>query len=325
MEKTRIGKSEVFASALSFGTFGIGGGTAWADTAKDEEKYIELIHKARDMGIDFFDTAPVYGTGNGEEILGKAIKGRRADYIIGTKCSLQWRDGRGISEYTRDGKSVRRCFEPDSLRADLEDSLRRLGTDYIDVYIAHRQPPIGEVAGVMDSLLTFKKEGLIRAIGISNADPDILAEYLKYGQVDLVQEQLSLLSHDRLDRYVPMCEKEGVTFQTYKALEEGALTGKVPASFVPQPGDVRTSIKWFKPELYPRVCAMLESFRPLCDKYGCSAAVLTLAWLRAQSQCINLLVGSRRAETLEDTLKVLSVSLSEEDCAFMLEKARELQ
>ncbi len=324
METMQIGKSGVYASALSFGTFGIGGGTAWADTKDAEAQYIDVIHTAREKGIDFFDTAPVYGTGNGEEILGKAVKGRRADYILGTKCSLQWRDERGTLEYMRDAKAVHRCFAPDSLRADLEDSLRRLGTDYIDVYIVHRQPDVSEVAPIMETMLSFKKEGKIRAIGISNGTPDHLREYLKYGQVDLVQEPLSLLTRERLAEYVPLCAENGVTFQTYKALEEGALTGKIPADFILQPGDVRNAVKWLKPEYYPRVYAMLESFKPLCEKYGCSAAVLTLAWLRAQSDCINLLVGSRRIATLEDTLKVLDVRLSAEDCAFMRAAAEAL-
>lgn len=324
MEKMEIGKSGVVASSLSFGTFGIGGGTAWADTAGDEKRYIDLIHAAHDMGIDFFDTAPVYGTGNGEEILGRAIAGRRADYVIGTKCSLHWRGGQDTHEYMRDGHDVRRCFEPASLRADLEDSLRRLGTDYIDVYICHRQPPVEEVAGIMDTLLSFKKEGKIRAIGISNGSPEHLAGYLQVGQVDLVQEQLSLLTRGRLTGYVPLCEKNGVTFQTYKALEEGALTGKIAADFVPAPGDVRNGVKWFRPEHYARVCRMLERFEPLCEKYGCSKAVLALAWLRAQSGCINLLVGSRRAETLRDTVQVLDIKLSAQDCAFMQAQAEAL-
>ena len=324
MKKMEIGTSGVTASSLSFGTFGIGGGTAWADTAKDEKQYIDLIHAARDMGIDFFDTAPVYGTGNGEEILGRAIAGRRSDYIVGTKCSLHWRDGRGTHEYMRDGKDVRRCFEPASLRADLEDSLRRLGTDYIDVYICHRQPPVEEAGQVMDTLLSFKKEGKIRAIGISNGSPAHLREYLKTGPVDLVQEQLSLLTRDRLAEYVPLCAEHKVTFQTYKALEEGALTGKIPADFVPAPGDVRNGVKWFKPEFYPRVYQMLEKFEPLCEKYNCSKAVLVLAWLRAQSDCINLLVGSRRTETLRDTLRVLDVTLTQQDCAFMQAQAEAL-
>ena len=324
MEKMQIGKSGIFASALSFGTFGIGGGTAWADTEADEQSHIALIRAARESGIDFFDTAPVYGTGRGEEILGEAIKGRRSEYIVGTKCSLHWRDERGTPEYRRDGKSVYRCFEPDSLRADLEDSLKRLGTDYIDVYIAHRQPPPELVPQVMGTLEGFKKEGLIRAIGISNASPQLLSEYMKYGRVDLVQEQLSLLSRAKLGEYVPLCEKLGVTFQTYKALEEGALTGKTPAGFVPVPGDVRNGIKWFKPEFYPGVVEMLASFGDLCEKYGCSAAVLALAWLRAQSGCINLLVGSRRAKTIEDTVKVMDIKLSAEDSAYMLAQAEKL-
>ena len=324
MKQMEIGKSGVMASALSIGTFAIGGGTAWSDTGTDADAFVRLIHEAFDLGVNFFDSAPVYGTGRGEEILGRAVADRRDRVVIGTKCSLNWRREAGKFEYSRDGKSVYRCFEPDSIRQDLEDSLRRLHTDYIDVYIAHRQPEVEEVPGVMDTLLTLKKEGKIRAIGISNATTAHLEKYLACGQVDLAQEQLSLLGRDRLTDYVPLCEKSGVTFQTYRALEEGALTGKISPDFVPPKGDVRANLPWFRPDMLPRLAAMTERFAPLREKYGCSQAVLACAWVRAQSPCINLLVGARRSATLRDTLTVQDVALSREDADFMTACAAEL-
>lgn len=317
MKQMEIGRSGVMASEISIGTFAIGGGTAWSDTGTDADAFVRLLHEAFELGVNCFDSAPVYGTGRGEEILGKAIADRRDRVVIGTKCSLNWRREAGKPEYSRDGKSVYRCFEPESLRQDLEDSLRRLGTDYIDIYITHRQPEVEEVPGVMETLQAFKKEGKIRAIGISNATAAHLEKYLTVGQVDLAQEQLSLLGRDRLAEYVPLCEKNGVTFQTYRALEEGALTGKLSADFVPPKGDVRANLRWFQPDMLPRIAALTERFAPLREKYGCSQAVLAIAWVKAQSPCINLLVGARRSATLRDTLTVQDVALSPEDAAFM--------
>ena len=324
MRQMEIGRSGVMASEISIGTFAIGGGTAWSDTKGDADAFVRLLHEANDRGVNFFDSAPVYGTGRGEEILGKAIADRRDRVVIGTKCSLNWRREAGRLEYTRDGKSVYRCFEPESIRADLEDSLRRLGTDYIDVYIAHRQPEVEEVPELMDTLLRLKQEGKIRAIGISNATTAHLQKYLSVGQVDLAQEQLRLLGREKLSEYVPLCEKNGVTFQTYRALEEGALTGKIPADFRAPKGDVRANLRWFQPDMVPRVAEMIEKFAPLREKYGVSQAVLACAWVKGQSACINLLVGARRLETLLDTLTVQDVRLTPEELAFMRECAEAL-
>ena len=324
MKTMQIGKSGVIASEISIGTFAMSGGTAWSDTKNDLDASVRLLHEAFDLGVTFFDTAPVYGTGRGEEILGRAIADRRDKVVIGTKCSLNWRTDAGRLEYTRDGKSVYRCFSPESIRADLEDSLRRLGTDYIDVYITHRQPEVEDVPQVMDTLLSLKKEGKIRAIGISNATVAHLEAYLSCGQVDLAQEQLSLLGRSRLDEFVPLCEKNDITFQTYRALEEGALTGKIPADFVPPKGDVRANLRWFQPDMLPRIAAMLDRFQPLREKYGCSQSVLACAWVRAQSPCINLLVGARRLETLRDTLTVSQIHLLPDELAFLTNCAREL-
>ena len=324
MKTMQIGKSGVLASEISIGTFAIGGGTAWSDTKNDVDASVRLLHEAFDMGVNFFDTAPVYGTGRGEEILGRAIADRRDRVVIGTKCGLNWRTDAGQLEYSRDGKNVYRYFAPESIRADLEDSLRRLGTDYIDVYITHRQPPVDEVPQLMDTLLSLKKEGKIRAIGISNATVEHLEKYISCGQVDLAQEQLSLLGRSRLDAFIPLCEKNGVTFQTYRALEEGALTGKISADFVPPKGDVRANLRWFQPDVLPRITAMLDQFQPLREKYGCSQAVLACAWVRGQSACINLLVGARRLETLRDTLTVQNVNLTSEELAFMTECSKSL-
>ena len=317
MKSMQIGKSGIAAPRLAIGAFAMGGGTAWSDTVVDADAFVEVFLKAAERGANYIDTAPVYGTGVSEEIVGRALKGRRDRFILATKCSLQWRDERGVLEYERDGRRVHRCFEPDSLRQDLEDSLRRLGTDYIDFYITHRQPAIEAIPAVMDTLLTFKKEGKIRGIGISNATPEILEAYLRCGPVDLVQEHFSLLTREHAARYLPLCEREGVTFQTFRSLEEGVLSGKLTADYRAPAGDVRTGPKWFQPEHLPRALGMLDRLRPLCDKYHCSMAALIFAWTLAQSESLNLLVGIRRLETLYDTIAAVDLTLEPEDVAWM--------
>ena len=165
-------------SALCLGCWEIGGGTAWGDVREGEA--IRLVHAAHDLGVNFIDTAPVYGTGASEKIIGRAVAGRRSDYIISTKCGLNWRQMEGRLEYDRDGLKVFRNVAAEAIRADLEDCLRRLNTDYIDIFITHRQQDEILVAETMGELLKLKAEGKIRGIGIKNSKPAHLSEYQKY-------------------------------------------------------------------------------------------------------------------------------------------------
>jgi len=162
----------------------------------------ETIRTAIDSRINCIDTAPVYGTGRAEIIVGKAIRGCRHNVILSTKCSLHWRDTNGRKEYIRDGKTVYRCFQQDSIISDLEDSLRRLQTDYIDVYNVHRAPRVDEIPQLMSFLVELQKAGKIRAIGISRSTPELISECMKYGRVHLAQESFSYLSTvNRIFRY----------------------------------------------------------------------------------------------------------------------------
>jgi len=317
MEKMQIGKSGIWTTRLSLGTFAMGGGTSWQDTTKDDDELVKLILDTRELGIESFDTAPVYGTGRSERIVGRAIKGRRHEFFISTKCSLQWRTEEGKFEYSRDGKSVYRNFKKESILQDVEDSLKRLDTDYIDLLIVHRCPEMHEIEGVMEAMDILKKRGLIRATGLSNASPAVLEECLKYGEIDLVQERASLLDRRNLDDYIRCCEKHSVTFQTYGALEEGVLTGKKIGNVTEWKGDVRSKMKWFQPENAGKIRALFEGLAPIAQKYNCSIPVLCLAWVKAQSDCINLLFGARKLQSVKDTLLVENVKLEEADIAAM--------
>ena len=304
MRYQTLGESQIKVSAAALGTWGIGGGTAWRPV--EDRQAIRLIHRARELGVNLIDTAPVYGTGHSEELVGKALQGRRGDYVLATKCAMQWRDERGQRMYVRDGKTVYRCFAPDSLAADLEDSLRRLGTDYIDLYIIHRQPDDPrEVAQLMETLKSFQREGKIREIGISNASPDYLLEYLRHGRIALVQEKFSLLDQRAAEEYLPLCREKGVVFQGYSALERGLLTGTVRPGA--QMEEAARNLPWMQPQRQEAVLQLLEGWKPLCKKYACSLPCLVLAATFAIGKPLNLLIGARRTTNLEDSLRAVDL------------------
>lgn len=322
MKKMQMGTSQVFAPELVMGSFGMGGGTSWQDTTRDDQELVEFIQAAHEIGVCGIDTAPVYGTGRSERIVGQAIKPDRENYYLSTKCCMQWRNAAGTFQYTRDGVSVYSNFQKGSLIQDVEDSLRRLDTDYIDLMIVHRCPPLEAIPEVMDALETLKQRGLIRAAGLSNAGltdhpVEALETCLKYGELDLVQESASLLNKKNLGDYLRACEKHQVTFQNYSGLEKGALAGKLIENVTSMAGDNRSKYKWFQPQWIPRLNALTQSLQPIASRYGCTVSVLCLAWLRAQSPAVNLLVGARKLASIQDTLKVLDVKLDPEDMAEM--------
>lgn len=316
MKMQKLGTRGMDVSVLSLGTWGMGGGTSWQ--IEDDKSSVAIIHKALDLGINLIDTAPVYGTGHSEEVVGKAIADRRSRCILSTKCTMQWRNDEGVKMYSRDGQTVYKNFSPASLRGDLEDSLRRLKTDYIDIYIAHRQPDdIKEVELVCHTLAEFKKEGKIREIGLSNASPEFLREYQRFGDIALVQEKMSLLSFSPLQSYLPLCEETGVVFQAFSPLERGLLTGKIGMDYALVPGEARNTIPWFAPEKRRLVLEMLAGWEDLTAKYHCSLTNLVLAATLRLSAACNLLVGVRKMENLLDTAKADSLVLEADDIARM--------
>jgi len=331
MRRIRIGSSGVEASAMTLGTWEMGGGTAWGGWGtRSEAEYIRVLHAAPELGVDFIDTAPVYGTGYSEELVGKALAGRRSRYVLSTKCGIHWRDADGVREYERDGRTAYRNLSARSIRLDLEDSLRRLKTDYVDLYYTHRQSDLTPVEETMGELLRMKSEGKIRAIGISRSTPAHLEAYRRIGPVDAVQEEFNLLERDFGKAYLPLCEKAGVLAHCYGSLARGLLTGRIGADHVSPGGSAQNSV-WFRPELRADILAMLESFRTYADSIGCSLANLATAWQTAQSPAIATVVGIRRMESLVDSIRAFELRLDplvirrmDEAAAAVIEKSAAL-
>ena len=202
MQTREIGSSGIRASTVGLGTWAIGG---WMWGGTDEAASVAAIRASIDAGVSLIDTAPAYGMGRSEEIVGKAIAGRRDEVVLATKCGLVWHTDRGNHFFDQAGKPVHRYLGRESIAHELDASLRRLGTDHIDLYITHWQDPTTPVAETMDALETLKRAGKIRAIGASNLSAADLKAYVAAGTLDAIQEQFSMVHRDIEAELVPLC------------------------------------------------------------------------------------------------------------------------
>ena len=315
MEKREIGKSGIMASGLALGCWAIGGGEWWG--SNDDRMSVNTIHRAVELGINWIDTARVYGFGHSEEVVGRALKELPRDkVIISTKCGLQWYDGGGELHFTKEGHEVCRDLSPQAIRRDLELSLKTMGTDYVDVYYTHWQCKtygLVPVANTMEELLRMKQEGKIRAIGASNVNMQTLADYVEAGQLDVIQEKLSILDRKPETELLPFCEEHGISLQTYSPIEQGLLAGKAPNDYVPKPGEVRNGKAWWTKKNISIANEMLSGWRDLTEKYQCTLANLSIKWNSMLSPNINVLCGARKLSQIEDTAKSLDIPLSRED------------
>ena len=329
MQYKPLGKSGVSASTIALGTWVLGGGTTWGENPDDAES-IRLIQTAIDLGINLIDTAPAYGWGRSETLVGKALKGRRDQAIIATKCGLWWEDTRGSFFADFDGKPMHRSLRPDTLQLEIEHSLRRMGTDYIDLYQAHWPAMLPDKTPVEDSmacLLKFKEQGKIRQIGVCNVTLDELRDFLACGAIASDQFRYSMLCRDAETEILPFCEKSQVATLTYMSLEQGLLTGKVGMDRVFRADEFRSNEAWnpwFTPANRSRVLQMLAGWHDLLGKYACSLSQLVIAWTAAQPGVTHVLCGTRTLSQLADNAKAAALALEPADVQRMRADAEAL-
>ena len=318
MQTMKIGHSDLEVSKIALGTWAIGGGSWWG--TNDDNESIKTIRTAVDKGINLVDTAPVYGFGHSEEVVGKAIKPVRDQVVLSTKCGLMFDRTVGSYYFSRDGFDVYKNLTKQAIIDSVDQSLKRLGTDYIDILFTHWQsvePFIVPIEETMEALMALKKAGKIRAIGGSNMSAWHIEEYVRYGELDIIQEKYSLIDRRIEKEILPAAEKYGVTFQAYSPLEQGLLTGKIRKDYVPELGSSRDGKKWYKQENLSKIVDGVDSWVPLCDKYGCTLGNLAIAWVAAQSNNMNVLCGARKLEQIEENALAGNITLETEDVAFM--------
>jgi len=332
MRTRPLGESGIDASVIALGTWAMGG-SMWGGA--DDAASVRAIHAALDLGMNFLDTAPIYGFGHSEQIVGKALKDRRDRAVIATKCGMvcNTRQGRPMFRSTAQGPSEHGHIEvfvfngPESIRREVEGSLARLQTDRIDLYQTHwqdDQPGGTPYEDTMDTLLRLRQEGKIRAIGVCNSSPGIMDRYRSRGRLDSDQEKYSMLDRKIEAEQLPYCAKHSVAVLAYSPLALGLLTGRVGPDRQFRDGDMRRTHRRFTPEVRARIASLLQRFEPLTKAHRCSMGQLVLAWTLAQPGVTHALVGARDESQVLENAAAAKVVLPPTDIAAMTTSVREL-
>jgi methylglyoxal reductase len=310
----KLGNSGTEVSVVGFGAWAIGG---WMWGGTDEEKAVQAIHAGLDHGINLIDTARVYGYGRSEEIVGRAIRGRRQKVLLATKCGLVWDRAEGTFFFHADerGSTLRpskmkiyKNLRPASIRRELEASLKALGTDYIDLYQTHWQDPSTPVKDTVGELQRLKAAGKIRAIGVCNATVDDLEAY---GPIDSDQEKYNLLDRNiESNGILDWCRRKSVGVLPYSPLANGLLTGKIGPDRQYGDGDLRKTNPRFRRENVARVNAMLETLRPIAQRHQATVGQLVIAWTAAQPGITCVLCGARDADQAAENAVAGGITLS---------------
>jgi aryl-alcohol dehydrogenase-like predicted oxidoreductase len=300
METIEIGDSQLLASRIALGTWAIGG---WMWGGTDARDAIRTIEVALDRGINLIDTAPVYGFGRAEEIVGKALEigGRRERALIATKVGLEWRDGK-----------VWRNAAPLRVRQEVEQSLRRLRTDYIDLYQVHWPDPLVPIEETATALAELVKEGKVRAIGVSNFSPAQLDALRGVAPVRTTQPPFNLFERTVEEDVLPHARNAGIVALAYGTLCRGLLTGKITAVTRFEGDDLRRSDpKFQKPRLDQYLTAVKELDRFARDNFGKTVLALAVRWVLDRGNTVALW-GARRPEQLDRIADVVGWSLDGE-------------
>lgn len=324
----KLGKTGMDVSRMGLGTWSIGGGSAWGGD-HDLQTVVDTICEAPKLGVNLIDTAPGYNFGNSEKILGMALqKMNREDVKIITKCGVTWdQEMKGDLFNKVNGIQLYKNLNSESIKREIEESLKRMGTDYVDVYMTHWQSIEGSeyyvpIQKTMEVLNDLKAQGKIKAIGAANVDIKQIQEYLKHGELDIVQAKYSILDRGIEDEIIPCCRENGVTIQAYSPLEMGLLSGTMPRDYKPVGAQIPK--KWFQPDNMQKAMDVMDQWKPLCEKYNCTIANLALAWILAQGEFINLLSGSTTVDQIKENVKSTELELDPADVAMMRDMVEEI-
>ena len=312
MRYIKLGSTDIKVSVVCFGSWAIGG---WLWGGTDINESIKAIEAGIENGINFIDTAPAYGKGLSEEIIGEALKKqKRENVVIASKCGMVWHLKKNQFWYKYDDDTdLYRNLTKESIKYELEASLKRLGTDYIDLYQTHIQDYDTPISETMETLLSLKKEGKIRAIGVSNATIADIKYYSQYGFVDSDQEKYSLLDLDPEKEILPWCNEHGTTFLAYSPLSQGLLTGKLDPERKFQNDDIRIGNPRFSKENIEKVNNILNlKLKNFAAQKGISIENLAISWVTSHKKTVAL-CGARNAMQAEENSKAGDIILNESE------------
>lgn len=316
MEYKTLGNSSVKVTPIAFGAWAIGG---WMWGGAEENEALRAIRASYDLGVTTIDTAPVYGFGKSEELVGRAMQGVSRDkYQLLTKFGLNWETDQGeyyFDTQMNDGTPVKvyKYSAREKVKKECEDSLRRLKTDYVDLLQIHWADATTPIAETMDALASLIKEGKIRAAGVCNYSAAQVEEALKTVRIVSNQVPYSMINRDIEKDVVPQALAKGLSIIPYSPLQRGLLTGKISPGHKFNEGDTREKNRFYSPENINRANTLLQKIKPIADAHNATLSQLVINWTTRQPAMDCVLVGARDEKQVKENVKSLSFTLSDDE------------
>ncbi|HEV8254896.1 MAG TPA: aldo/keto reductase, partial [Vicinamibacteria bacterium] len=301
MEKRTLGRQGLTVSALGLGCMGMSEFYGPAD----ESESIATIHAALDAGLNFLDTADAYGPHKNEELVGRAIRGRRQEVVLATKF--------GIVRRPDDPASRAISGRPEYVRASCDGSLRRLGVETIDLYYQHRVDPNTPIEDTVGAMAELVRAGKVRHLGLSEAGAETLRRAQAVHPITALQTEYSLWSRDPEDEILAACRELGIGFVAYSPLGRGFLTGQIKSPDDLAPDDFRRSSPRFQGDNFRKNLDLVQRIEQMADEKRCTPSQLALAWVLAQGPDIVPIFGTKRRKYLAENLEALTIRLTSED------------
>lgn len=306
METRQLGNSVMRLTRIGFGAWAIGGGdTQFSWGPQDDNDSIAAIHRALDLGVNWIDTAPVYGLGHSEEIVGRALKTTSHKPYVFTKCAMVWDEKREISN------------DMTHIRREIEESLRRLDVEAIDLYQIHWPKPDEQIEEAWSTLADLKREGKVRWIGVSNFSIAQMERAMKIAPITSLQPPYSMINRTYEPAILPFCLKQNIGVINYSPMHSGLLTGAMTKERVAAfpPDDFRRRAKNYQEPHLSRNLAIAEFLKPIAARHNVPAGVIAIAWTLHNPAVTAAIVGGRSAKQVEGVAPALEFHLSESEYA----------